>query len=101
MPNDSYVDPTVTGATAPGYRAFESRDDLADYGNSALLLFVAQLRLGIDDIDTFAANSLTDGGNDKKCDLVAFSPDRERIILAQGHMSSMDAARPRRTRRVI
>lgn len=73
---------------APGYAAFESRDDLATYGDNALLLFVAQLRLGFDDVDTFASNSLTDGSNDKKCDLVAVSADKQRIVLAQGYMSS-------------
>jgi len=73
---------------APGYAAFESRDDLQAYGDNALLLFVAQLRLGFDDVDTFASNSLTDGSNDKKCDLVAVSADKQRIVLAQGYMTS-------------
>lgn len=73
---------------APGYAAFESRDDLQPYDDNALLLFVAQMRLGFDDVDTFASNSLTDGSNDKKCDLVAVSPDRQRIVLAQGYMST-------------
>lgn len=68
----------------PGYAAFQSRDDLIVYGNNALLLFVAQLRLGFDDVDTFASNSLTDGSNDKKCDLVAVSTDKQRVILALG-----------------
>lgn len=72
---------------APGYAAFESRDDLAEYGDNALLLFVAQLRLGFDDVDTFASNYLTDSSNDKKCDLVAVSADKQRIVLAQGYMS--------------
>lgn len=77
-----------TAALRPGYAAFESRSDLAPYGDNALLLFVAQLRLNFDDVDSFAANSLTDGSNDKKCDLVAVSADRQRITLAQGYMSS-------------
>lgn len=77
-------------ATAPGYAAFESRDDLAAYDDNALLLFVAQLKLGFDDVDTFASNSLTDGNNDKKCDLVAVVGDAQRVILAQGYMSSKE-----------
>lgn len=72
----------------PGYAAFESRDDLTAFGDNALLLFVAQMRLGFDDVDTFASNSLTDGNNDKKCDLVAVSADKQRIVLAQGYMSN-------------
>ena len=63
----------------PGYGAFESRDDLTACGDNALLLFVAQLRLGFDDVDAFASNSLTDGSNDKKCDLVAVSADKQRV----------------------
>lgn len=74
-------------ADTPGYAAFQSRDDLAAYGDNALLLFVAQLKLGFDDVDTFASNSLTDGSNDKKCDLVAVVGDTQRVILAQGYMS--------------
>lgn len=73
---------------APGYAAFESRADLSAYGDNALLLFVAQLKLGFDDVDSFAANSLTDGSNDKKCDLVTVSGDGQRIILAQGYMTT-------------
>ncbi len=84
--------PSQDTATAPGYAAFKSRDDLTQYGANALLLFVAQLRLGIDDVESFAANSLTDGQNDKKCDLVAVTGDGQRIILAQGYMSSKDNA---------
>lgn len=76
------------GEAAPGYTAFNSRDDLAAYGDNALLLFVAQMKLGFDDVDTFASNSLTDGSNDKKCDLVAVSADKQRIVLAQGYMSN-------------
>ena len=72
----------------PGYAAFKQRDDLEQYGNNGLLLFVAQLKLGFDDVDSFAANSLTDGSNDKKCDLVAVTTDGQRIIVAQGYHAS-------------
>ena len=74
--------------SAPGYAAFQGRDDLSTYNDNALLLYVAQLKLGFDDVDSFAANSLTDGNNDKKCDLVAVSGDGQRIVLAQGYMTS-------------
>lgn len=77
--------------SAPGLAAFRQRADLEKYGDNALLLFVAQLRLGFDDIDTFASNSLTDGSGDKKCDLVAVTPDRQRVVLAQGYMSSKES----------
>ncbi len=74
-------------ARLPGYAAFEARDDLKKYGDNGLLLFAAQLQLGFDDVDTFAANALTDGSNDKKCDLVAVVPDRGRLVVAQGFVS--------------
>ena len=70
--------------------AFKQREDLVEYGDNGLLLFVAQLKLGFDDVDTFAANALTDDNNDKKCDLVALSADRQRLILAQGNLSEKD-----------
>ena len=86
------ADQSDTADVPPGWAAFESRDDLRAYGDNALLLFVAQMRLGFDDVDTFASNSLTDGSNDKKCDLVAVSVDKQRIVLAQGFMSGKTTA---------
>lgn len=71
-------------AEGPGWVALSERDDLAKYkpGNS-IGLFVAQLRLGIDDIDSFASDALTDDSNDKKCDIVAVHRDTEQLIIAQ------------------
>ncbi|MDF1480434.1 AIPR family protein [Leifsonia sp. H3M29-4] len=84
---------TTTAALAasrPAYAAFETRDDLSAYSDNALLLFSAQLRLGFDDVDSFAANALTDGSNDKKCDLVAVVADGTRIVVAQGYMTAQN-----------
>lgn len=75
-------------ANQPGYSAFSARDDLLPYASNSLLLFVAQMKLGIDDIETFAANALTDHSNDKKCDLVAVVSDGAKIILAQGYIAN-------------
>jgi AIPR protein len=75
-------------AEGPGWAALSGRDDLRTYGDSSgLLLFVAQLRLGFDDVDTFATDALTDGGNDKKCDLVAVMRDTGRIVVAQSYVA--------------
>lgn len=74
----------------PGFEAYLRREDLAKYGDNSLLLFIAQLKLGFDDVDTFASNSLTDHANDKKCDLVSVSPDKQRIVLAQGYMATRE-----------
>jgi hypothetical protein len=71
-------------ATGPGWSALSKRDDLAKYGDgNSIALFAAELRLGIDDIETFAADALTDHGNDKKCDLVAVVRDSGHLVIAQ------------------
>jgi len=76
----------------PGFAAYLEREDLiANYGPNALLLHVAQLKLDVDDIDTFAATWLTDGNNDKKCDMVALSDGGEILVVAQALMSDKDS----------
>ncbi|WP_230111516.1 AIPR family protein [Microbacterium foliorum] len=75
------------GSERPGFSAFEARDDLVKYGSNALLLFLAQMRLGIDDIEAFATNALTDHSNDKKSDLVAVVNDGSKIVVAQGYFA--------------
>ena len=67
----------------PAEAALAARTDLEKYGTNARLLFIAQLRFGIDDIDSFAATCLTDGSNDKKCDLVYVSRELGRVVVAQ------------------
>lgn len=62
------------------------RVDLAKYGDgNSIALFAAQLRFGMDDIHSFAAEALTDHGNDKKCDLVAVLRDSGQLIVAQAY----------------
>ena len=69
-------------------RAYEMREDLTPYGSNGLLLFAVQLRLGVEDIEGLAATSLTDGPNDKKCDLVLVDRDANHIIVAQSYRSA-------------
>lgn len=66
---------------------FDARDDLKKYKNNALLLFALQLRFQIEDIDSVAINALTDGDDDKKCDLVYVDRDNGFIVVAQGYYS--------------
>ncbi|MBM7113940.1 AIPR family protein [Archangium primigenium] len=73
--------------TAPVMNAFENRKDLNKYGSNALLLFALQLRHHIDDIDTAAADALTDGSNDKKCDLVYVDRSSRLAVVAQGYLA--------------
>lgn len=76
-----------TDTSSKGLAAFAARDDLAEYGSNALLLFTLQLRHGIEDIESVASAALTDGSNDKKCDLVYVDRGAARVIVAQGFIS--------------
>lgn len=51
--------------------ALELREDLQQYGDNAIGLFALALRFGLDDIHSVAAESITDGSDDKKCDLIS------------------------------
>lgn len=67
---------------------FNSRTDLINtYKDNALLLYALELRLQIPDIKAVATDALTDGNNDKKCDLVYVSEEDGIAIIAQGYMS--------------
>jgi len=46
--------------------AFEAREDLADYDDNGLALFALALHFGLEDLDTIAADAITDGSDDKK-----------------------------------
>ncbi len=74
-------------------QAFQGRSDLTKYGDNALGLFALGLRFGLEDLDTIAANSLTDGSDDKKCDIVYIDPDEGHAVLAQCYFS----AKPRKS----
>lgn len=66
---------------------FQGRTDLiTSYGNNALLLYALELRFEISDIFSVAAEALTDGGEDKKCDLIYVDKDNGVAVIAQGYM---------------
>lgn len=70
------------------YQNFSERSDLTKYGDNALLLYSLQVRFGIEDIDEVASTSLTDGGGDKKADLVYINSDKKEAIIAQGYFAT-------------
>jgi hypothetical protein len=72
--------------------ALSSRDDLKTFGRNARLLFALETRFRLDDIATVAANALTDGPDDKKCDLVFVDREGGIVIIAQGYESDKDKA---------
>lgn len=66
---------------------FGSRSTLLNtYGNNALLLYALELRFEIADIFSVAGDALTDGGEDKKCDLIYIDQDTGIAVIAQGYM---------------
>lgn len=66
---------------------YKGRTDLINmYGNNSLLLYALQLRYDIEDIVSVASDSLTDGCNDKKCDLIYIDKDAGFVVIAQTYM---------------
>jgi len=73
-------------------RAYESRTDLSPYGDNALGLFALALKYGLDDLESVAAECLTDGPDDKKADLVWVHAEEEEAVVAQCYFSSKSRA---------
>lgn len=78
----------MTNAEATWQDAFTARDDLEQYGDNAIGLFALSLRFDIDDIHSVAAESITDGSDDKKCDLIFIDTDEGVAVVAQCYFSS-------------
>jgi hypothetical protein len=72
--------------------AFDSRADLHKHGDNALGLFALALRFGIVDLDSVAADSIVDGGDDKKCDMIFIDYDEEVAVVAQCYRSRKEKA---------
>ena len=69
---------------------FNARLDLInEYHHNALLLYALQLKFEISDIMSVASDALTDGGNDKKCDLIYVDPDNGVAVIAQAYMKQV------------
>lgn len=66
---------------------YEGRKDLIElYGDNSLLLYALQLRYDIEDIISVASDALTDGSDDKKCDLIYIDRDSGFAVVAQAYM---------------
>ena len=64
--------------------AFQAETVLAPYIHNALPLFAVALYLGIEDLASFATDSLTDGPNDKKADIIYIDEAEGIACIAQG-----------------
>lgn len=73
---------------SPFKAALDARTDLTPYGSNALLLFALELRFGLEDLQTVASTSLTDGPDDKKCDLVYVDVEAGVAVVAQSYVSA-------------
>lgn len=68
---------------------FEGREDLKQYERGAsLALYALELRFGVEDIETVATDSITDGSDDKKCDLIYIDTDKNLAVVIQAYYSS-------------
>lgn len=82
--------PDGGNATISWVDSFTGRSDLQPYGDNAVGLFALALRFGIDDLQTVAANALTDGSDDKSCDLLHVDRENKVAVIAQCYHSSKD-----------
>ena len=65
---------------------YKGRDELkGKYGDNSLMLYALQLRFDIDDIMSVASEALTDGHNDKKCDLIFTDRELGIAVVAQAY----------------
>lgn len=65
---------------------YEGREELkGKYGDNSLMLYALQLRFDIDDIMSVASEALTDGHNDKKCDLIFTDRELGIAVVAQAY----------------
>ena len=65
--------------------ALKQRKDLDQYKAAKRTLFALQLTLELEDIQSVAATAMTDGPDDKSCDLLYVDRDSRSVILAQGY----------------
>lgn len=65
---------------------YNARTDLNKYGSNALLMYALQMRFNIDDIESVASESLTDGPEDKKCDMIYVDSNEGIAIIAQAYL---------------
>lgn len=68
--------------------AITARDDLGQYGDNSIGLFALAVHFSIDDIHTVATDSLTDGSDDKKCDLIYIDREEGVAVIAQCYHST-------------
>ncbi|PEK28190.1 hypothetical protein COL47_05980 [Bacillus toyonensis] len=75
------IDPTLY----PCISNFNSRKDLEKYNSEAWALFALDLHFNIEDIHVTASHCITDGKNDRKCDIIYINEEEQKAIIAQSY----------------
>ena len=63
--------------------ALDARTDLVQFGDNAIGLFALELSFKVDDILSVASDSITDGNDDKKCDIIYLDKEAQIAVVAQ------------------
>jgi AIPR protein len=72
--------------------AYVNNNDFKNFGNNGLLLFALKLKFNIEDIVSAGIDSITDGPDDKKADLVYLDTELGFAVIIQGYFASQDKA---------
>lgn len=67
---------------------FKTRNDLDRFGNEKLSLYALEKRFSIEDIEWVGDNSITDGSDDKKMDIVYLNPEAKRAVIIQSYFAT-------------
>ncbi|WP_417609867.1 AIPR family protein [Parasphingorhabdus sp.] len=67
--------------------AYQSTRDSFGLANDAIGVFAVQLRFNLDDIKNLAAESITGGGNDRKCDVLYIDRETGVAVVAQCYVA--------------
>lgn len=66
---------------------FKSREDLKEFKDNSLLLYLFDLIYSLEDIRNFASEFLVNNPNNKKTDLVYIDKGEKKAIIAQDYLS--------------
>lgn len=80
-------DVSVNNDDSSWQESLRARDDFIQYGDNAIGLFTLALRFSLDDIHSVAAESVTDGSDDKKCDIIYIDKEDHIAVIAQCYFS--------------
>jgi len=69
------------------FPAYTSQSELKAFEHNSLLLFALQIKFDIEDISSAGADSITDGDDDKKIDMIYIDEDDGIVVIAQSYLA--------------